>query len=129
MDNRTINKEYQAIAQELIDERPELVDIRNSNVQILLLSSEAEKTSGGKIVHGQCEKVPQKYRWGIPCDFTITLFDKNNKDFTDDQLRILIFHELLHVGIGEDSYYVRPHDLEDFKLIIDLYGTDWSRTE
>ena len=126
MDNRTINEEYQAIARELIDERPELEAIRNSNVQILLLSSEAEKTQNGKIIHGQCEKVPTKYRWGIPCDFTITIFDKNNTDFTDEQLRILIFHELLHVGIGDESYYVRPHDLEDFKLIIDEFGTDWS---
>ena len=128
MDNRTINEEYQIIAQELIDERPELRAIRESGVQILLLSSEAVKRKNDKIVHGQCEKIPTKYKWGIPCDFTITLFDRNNVDFSEEQMRILIFHELLHVGIEGDHYYVKPHDLEDFKTIIDLYGTDWSRT-
>ena len=128
MDNRTINEEYQIIAQELIDERPELRAIRESGVQILLLSSEAVKRKHDKIVHGQCEKIPTKYKWGIPCDFTITLFDRNNVDFSEEQMRILIFHELLHVGIEGDHYYVKPHDLEDFKTIIDLYGTDWSRT-
>ena len=44
-----------------------------------------------------------------------------------------MFHELLHVGIepgpeGSEIYSVRKHDLEDFKLIIDKYGTEWSKT-
>ena len=127
MDNRWINDEYQEIAQELIDERPELSDLRGADVQIILLSSEAEKKTGDRLIYGQCEKVPQKYKWGIPCDFTITIFDRNISDFSDEQLRILIFHELLHVGIDEDKLYVKKHDLEDFKTIIDLYGTDWDR--
>lgn len=127
MDNRWINAEYQEIAQELIDERPELSDLRGADVQIILLSSEAEKKTGDRLIYGQCEKVPQKYKWGIPCDFTITIFDRNISDFSDEQLRILIFHELLHVGIDEDKLYVKKHDLEDFKTIIDLYGTDWDR--
>jgi hypothetical protein len=43
-----------------------------------------------------------------------------------------MFHELLHVEIepgpeGSEIYSVRKHDLEDFKLIIDKYGTDWSK--
>ena len=127
MDNRWINDEYQEIAQELIDERSELSDLRGADVQIILLSSEAEKKTGDRLIYGQCEKVPQKYKWGIPCDFTITIFDRNISDFSDEQLRILIFHELLHVGIDEDKLYVKKHDLEDFKTIIDLYGTDWDR--
>lgn len=127
MDNRYLNDEYQAIAENLINEQPELSDLRGADIQILLLSSEAEKKTGDKLVFGQCEKVPQKYKWGIPCDFTITIFDKNIVDFSDEQLRILIFHELLHIGIDEDKLYVKKHDLEDFKTIIDLYGTDWSK--
>ena len=127
MDNRYLNDEYQAIAEDLINEQPELSDLRGADIQVLLLSSEAEKKTGDKLVFGQCEKVPQKYKWGIPCDFTITIFDKNIVDFSDEQLRILIFHELLHIGIDEDKLYVKKHDLEDFKTIIDLYGTDWSK--
>lgn len=127
MDNRYLNDEYQAIAEDLINKQPELSDLRGADIQVLLLSSEAEKKTGDKLVFGQCEKVPQKYKWGIPCDFTITIFDKNIVDFSDEQLRILIFHELLHIGIDEDKLYVKKHDLEDFKTIIDLYGTDWSK--
>lgn len=43
----------------------------------------------------------------------------------------LDFHELLHVGIGvgrdgREAYSVLPHDLQDFRLIVGRYGTDWA---
>ena len=82
------------------------------------------------MVHGQCEKVPDKYKWAVPCDFTITVFEPNVEKFTDEQLYILLFHELLHVGIeldgNEEKYFVKPHDIEDFKLIMNRFGMDWS---
>ena len=28
---------------------------------------------------------------------------------------------------GDEIYNVRKHDLEDFKIIIDKYGTDWAK--
>lgn len=75
---------------------------------------------------GQCE-----YKWGIPCDFTITIFEPNIIGFSEYQLRILLFHELLHVGydLEEDRKYIKPHDLEDFKIIIDEFGTDWAKVD
>lgn len=134
MDKRTINEKYSEIGMDLIKTEEALQDIANSQATIIYLSSEHKKTSNGKIIQGECEKVSEKYKWGIPCDFTITLFEPNIEGMTDDQLRILIFHELLHVGVifnsdGTETYNIIPHDLEDFKLIIDRYGTDWSRVD
>lgn len=126
MDNREMNELYQQIAQDLINERPELEAIKNSDVTIICLSSDCEKKSNKKVVFGQCEKIADKYKWGIPCDFTITIFEPNMVGFTEEQLKILIFHELLHVGIDGDKYFINPHDLEDFKVIIDNYGVNWN---
>lgn len=127
MDTRHIVELYAEIGQELIYEMPELADLREGDITIVYLGSDAEKKSKGNLVYGQCEKVASKYKWGIPCDFTITIFEPNVKDFTTDQLRILIFHELLHIGVDEDGgYYVKPHDLEDFTAVIDRYGAHWS---
>lgn len=126
MDSRTISEEYQKIGHRIIEEMPELADLRDSDVSIIFLSSEHEKKEGGKRIFGQCEKVAEKYKWGIPCDFTITLFEPNIEDFTDKQIEILIFHELLHIGIDGNKLSIRPHDLEDFKTIIEKYGTNWS---
>lgn len=134
MDKRTLNEKYSEIAKELINTEDALVDVRNSQATIVYLSSEHKKKSGNKIIFGQCEKVADKYKWGIPADFTITVFEPNVEGFSEEQLKILLFHELLHVGIkfnadGSETYSIRPHDLEDFKLIIDKFGTDWSKVD
>ena len=123
---RTINEDYQKIANELIATRPELEDIKNSDVTIICLASDQEKKSNGKLIFGQTEKIADKYKWGIPCDFTITIFDPNVAYWTADQMKILMLHELLHVGADGDRLYIRPHDLEDFKSIIAEYGVDWA---
>lgn len=131
MDSRQINEHYAEIARELIDREPALESIKESQVTIAYLSSEHKKMSDGRKVFGQCEKVAAKYKWSIPCDFTITVFEPNIEGFTEEQIRILLFHELLHVGIelnddGTETYSTKGHDLEDFKLIIDRFGTEWS---
>ena len=132
MDNRTVSDRYAEIAQELIENEPSLEYIRDSQVTIMYLSSEHEKKESGKDIGGQCEKIPVKYKWAIPCDFTITVFEPNVERFTDEQIRILLFHELLHVGIrldgNEEEYFIVPHDVEDFKEILDRYGIGWANT-
>lgn len=131
MDSRTISEEFAIIGQDIIANEESLVDIRNSQATIVYLTSENKKMSKGKKVCAECEKVADKYKWSVPADFTITIFLPNIDGFTDEQKRILIFHELLHVKIefnsdSTESYSVRPHDYEDFKEIIDRYGTEWS---
>lgn len=134
MDLREMSEEFAEIAAAVIEEEELLIDIKNSQASIVYLTSEAKKQSNGKRLCAQCEKVPDKYKWSIPADFTITVFLPNIEGFSDEQKKILMFHELLHVGIefnsdGSESYSVRPHNYEDFKVIIDRYGTDWSKVD
>lgn len=133
MESRFLREEYAEMAKKIIDEEPMLTDIANSQATIVYLGSDYEKTSKGKAVCGECEKVADKNKWAIPADFTITIFEPNCVGFSDEQMRILLFHELLHVGIefledGTEKYSIKPHDYEDFKIIIDRYGTEWSNT-
>lgn len=131
-DNRHISDEYAKIGAELVRTEPILQDIRDSDATIVYLASDLEKNDGeGRIVYGECERIKDKYKWGLPADFTITLFEPNIAGKSQEAIRRIIFHELLHVGIdfaqdGSESYSVRPHDIEDFKYLIDKYGTDWS---
>lgn len=135
-DNRTLNGHYAKIGANLIANEEMLADIRCSQVTIVYLSSTATpKADGGeKIIKGRCEKVADKFKWGIPADYMITIFEGNCKGMTEEQIRILIFHELMHIEIGMDDngkeqYKVKSHDLEDFKYIIDRFGTDWSKVD
>lgn len=133
MEIRTRNRRYSAIGKRLIRRRPELAYIRNSAVRIAFLASDHEKTKDRRTIFGECEKIPEKYKWRLPYDFTITIFEPNVERFTGRQLEILILHELLHVGIEvdgfEEKYYIEPHDIEEFYAIINQYGMDWSKDE
>lgn len=132
MELRELNEDYREMAEELIKEEPDLAYIKDSKVRIAYLKSDAAKKAGGdNVVHGECEKVQAKNRWAIDYDYTITLFYNNNIGMSPEQIRILLFHELLHIGIdygqdGEEVYSIRKHDLEDFKAIVDRYGVNWS---
>ena len=130
-DNRQINEKYAKIGKKLIDTEDALFDVRQSSASIIFLSSDLAKMDKDRLVLGQCEKVADKYKWSIPADFTITLFEPNIIGKSDEAIRRIIFHELLHVGIGtkndgDERYYVRGHDFEDFKLLIDRWGTDYA---
>ena len=131
MEKREKSPYFESMAENLIKITPELSYIKNSQVKVVYLTSNQAKKAGAKMVHGECEKIPAKYKWAINADFSITLFSPNNAHMTERQLEILLFHELLHIGIepaddGGENYAIVPHDLEDFKTIIDKYGTDWS---
>ena len=132
-DRRTINEQYAAIGARLIETEPILETIKESQATIVYLSSQHKKIESGKAVHAQCEKIQDKYKWGLPADFTITVFEPNCMGFTQEQLEILIFHELLHVRIdykdGEEKYSINPHDLEDFRYIIDRFGSHWDEVK
>lgn len=129
-DNRQINEKYAKIGSDLIRGEDALIDIKNSQATIVYLSSDCPKTEKGRMVYGVCEKIADKYKWGIPADFTITLFEPNIQGKSDEAIRRIIFHELLHVGIDAgEKYFVRPHDFEDFKILIDRWGTDYAEID
>lgn len=135
MEVRELNKDYQKTAEELINTEPALEYIKFSRARIAYLQSDNTKKDGkDRVVHGECEKVAAKNRWAIDYDFTITLFYNNNIGMSEDQIRVLLFHELLHIGIdyrddGSEVYSVRKHDLQDFKEIVDRYGVNWSEVK
>lgn len=124
MDNRVIREEYAEIAAEIIKEETELLaDIRNSEATIIYLGSDYPKKSKGKTVLGECEKVQSKNKWAIPCDFTITVYEPNCIGLSRDQLKILLLHELLHVGIkfeedGTEKHYILDYHLLFLNLLI-----------
>lgn len=122
------NYDYAEIGQRLIKTLPEFEDIKD--VSIVYLSSEQEKKSNGKMILGQCIKVAHNYQWCCPFDFMIVIYDQNIAGFNDKQLEILIRHELHHIGVRQtdkgESYYIVPHDVEDFYEILNEHGYDWS---
>lgn len=118
------------IAEKVIAEREELEHLRDCPVRIAYLVSDIEKTKDKKKVYADCTKVSSSYAWCCPFDFFITVYEPNTEDFNDNQMEILLTHELLHIGVDfegvEPSFFLVPHDVEEFEIIIKKYGANWS---
>lgn len=130
-DERWQCERYREVAEGLVATDPRLAHIRDSSARIAYLSSDMEKRSKGREVFGQCERIPDRFKWAMPWDFAITVYEPNVEGFDDERIRILLLHELMHVGIerdgNEERYSVIPHDVEEFRAVIDEFGVDWWR--
>lgn len=121
---------YERLAAEVINAMPELHFIAEMNVSIAYLESSKSKKSRGKAVCGDCEKVKDKNKTFMPYDFIITIYEPNVRHMNKQQLKILLWHELLHVGAEQkdDGVHmsIRPHDFEDFDCIVSRFGNWWN---
>lgn len=124
------SRQYRTIGQRLIRTLPEFEEIRDAAPRIAYLASDKEKVKNRRIIFAECCKVEEKYEWCCPYDFFIVVYERNTDGFNDAQLEILIRHELHHIGVEYKdtgpSFYIEPHDIEEFWEIIDECGLRWS---
>lgn len=118
--------DMEQLADEVIAEHEELQWIENTGMRIGFVSSDKQKKSKDREVYGECMKVKEIYQLYTPYDFLIIFYGPNIEGLDYDQLKILMFHELLHVGVDSDGEpKIVPHDIEDFSLILERYGLGW----
>lgn len=127
------SEEYTQLGWEVVANTESLQHLRDDDVRIGFMRSEKKKKSGGKVVNGECFKVQELYKEFCPYDFLIVLYEPNIEHMNEDQIKILLEHELMHVGVdgsGDDvRYSIVPHDYDDFKDITRKYGVDWAAQE
>ena len=116
------SQDYEELAHVVIDALPELWFIRDAEIRIGFLKSWKEKKTGHRLVYGECIRPQEIYQDLLGYDFLIVIYEANAAALTLNQKKILMWHELLHVGIddssGEPKYVVNPHDCEEFDSII-----------
>ena len=113
-----------AIAYKVIQAHSELAYLDTNGISIAYQRSNVNKKRNGKVVFADTEKIKDKYGVFIPHDFLITFYaDSNN--ISNEILEKLMYHELRHVGFSEGKTFIVPHDVEDFKDIINIWGIDW----
>lgn len=126
------SEEIADIANRVMNERSDLRWILAAGISIGFLESDRRKKKNGRECLAECIKVKDLYKAYIPHDFLIVVYKHNVASMDDRQMEILLYHELLHVGMddtGEEvRYIVNPHDVEDFRAVIDRYGIDWAKT-
>ena len=124
-----VNDEYTRIGNKILA-GGDFEEIRPFS-NFVILSSDEEKKKNKKIVYGECKLVSKLYKWICPYDFFIIIYEPNIAGFSDEQLEILIEHELRHMGYdfngNEPTPYIIPHDVEEFDAIIEKWGLHWDR--
>ena len=128
--NYTLSPEYEELGLAVIDAVPELWMIRDAGIRIGFVSSFKEKKTGQKLVLGECIKLSELYSDLLHLDFLIVIYENNIVGLSENQKKILLWHELKHIGVeekdGEPVYIVNPHDREEFDSIIREVGLYWS---
>ena len=120
-----------SIAEELIEKHPDLAHIKECEPSIAYMEADYKKKKAGGVVYADCEKVKPKMREFMAYDYVITAYMPNCEDLSPNQWKILIYHELLHVGCKRDDdgslvCKIRPHNIEDFHEVVDRFGLYWA---
>jgi hypothetical protein len=105
---------------------PELSIIPEYDIKVGYVRSYQRKTDKGKTVNADCRKVSKVYGAYLPYDFIITFYEPNIYYMTENQQKILMLHELKHIGLGERGLCIENHDVEDFGDILTRFGIDWN---
>lgn len=115
------------LAKTVMDEYPETFG-ELKGVSIAYLCSTEKKKSHGRLVFADCQLLNPKMRTISGYVFVITVYGPAMALLNEDQQKLVMWHELHHAEVdGEDEYYIRPHDLEDFRDLIESKGMDYNK--
>jgi len=120
------SQELAELGNKVIDKIEELSYIRDYEIKIGYVLSYERKTKDGQIVFADCRKVNGPYRAYLPYDIVITFYEPNTSYLSDNQQKVLMWHELRHITIGPKGIKVKDHDVKDWRSVIDALGLDWS---
>ncbi len=113
------------LAKEVIKENADLHHLDNPSLRIVYLYCAKGKTRNGREVYADTTKLNDKTRAVAGCDFIITFYKQICSSLDEAKMKILMLHELKHVGFKDGKFSIIPHDVEDFKEIIEQHGMNW----
>lgn len=124
-----LNDEIRTLGESVIAEHEELAHLNHpvAPCRIAYMYSDKKKSHHGLTVFADTTKVSEMMQALTGYDFVITFYGPVVDDLPAAPLRILMYHELLHIGYDPETAkcWLVPHDIEDFECIITRYGIDW----
>ncbi|MES0334749.1 MAG: putative metallopeptidase [Candidatus Magnetobacterium sp. LHC-1] len=121
-------KPMQKLAYAIISKREDLQWILEYELEDkigFVKSYEQKKTNS--IVFADCRKVSGPFKAFVPYEVLITTYPPF-EHLTPNQQKIVIWHELKHIGWSDEgTVKLNDHDVKDFYIILKKYGIDWDR--
>lgn len=121
-----VSEELRLLGEQVITGMPELSYIPTYDIRVGYVLSYESKKKDGKSIAADCRKVTGPYKAYLPFDFIVTFYEPNMAYMTENQYKVLMLHELKHIGIGPKGLRLEPHDVEDFQSILETYGLRWN---
>jgi predicted metallopeptidase len=121
-----VSDELKELGEKVISKRLELHFINEYDIKVGYVISYEAKRDKGRSVNADCRKVNGPYQAYLPFDFVITFYEPNVYHMSDNQKKILMLHELRHIGIGMRGLRIENHDIEDFYSLLKEFGMQWN---
>ena len=119
------SKDLEMIAKTVIEEHNDLKHLDNPSLRIVYMYCDKDKTSNGRKVYADTTKLNDKTKAVAGCDFIITFYKQVCATLDNEKMKILMYHELRHVGFKDGKFSIIPHDVEDFQSIVETHGMNW----
>ena len=119
------SKDLAELAKVVIAENADLKHLDNPSLRIVYMYCDKDKTSNGKKVYADTTKLNDKTKAVAGCDFIITFYKQICSTLDEAKMKILMYHELRHVGFKDGKFSIVPHEVEDFKNIVERHGMNW----
>lgn len=114
------------LGEAVIKAMPELHIIPDLDIKVAYVRGYYPKRDKGKEIQADCRKTTGTYTAFLPYDFVITFYEPNISQLSENQRKILMLHELRHIGVGERGLRIENHEVEDFVSILHRYGIEWN---
>lgn len=124
----SISTELADLFVQVTQEYPAVAHLNTPELGIVFLYSDRKRKHGGKTVYAETEKVGEKMKALAGADFVITFYKPDTDMLDEDRLKVLMYHELRHVGYDPETgkTSIIPHDVEDFEDILSTRGFNWT---
>ncbi len=127
------SERWEKMAAELIENDELLIMQHAMNIKVVCVLSETMKKAERKLPnYAEAEKIPPKYKWATDADAMITIYENNMTTFNEAKRQIALLRELLKITVdeetGERKVMIGDYDLQDFRCVVDKYGTNWDQT-
>ena len=95
-----------------------------ANLEVAYLWKRRGGKSRGQLTLGKCKKATGDLRFFSGMDAVIWLAADHHAGLSDERIEATLFHELLHLGVDEESGLVElvGHDFEGFAAEVVKYG-------
>lgn len=132
MENFIRSPKWEKMAEELIENDELLVMQHAMNIKVVCVLSETMKFDKHKNpIYAEAEKIPPKFKWATDADAMITIYQLNMTTFNEKKRQIALLRELLKISVddetGERKVIIGDFDLQDFRSVVNRYGTDWDK--